>query len=708
MNITQLQKLATLIRYYILLCTTKAGSGHPTTSLSAADLMTVLFFKYLRFDLDNPDNPNNDRVVFSKGHASPLFYALYTAAGAISVSELETMRQFTSVLEGHPTPRFKYTEAATGSLGQGLSVGVGLALGLRALANENFDVPSVSLPSAPLRASAKKLVHPEYVEGQSEVTQNFAGSLPTTYVLLGDGEMAEGSVWEAIQIAAHYKLSNLVGILDVNRLAQSDATMYGHDVQAYAKRISAFGWNTIVIDGHDFEEIDEALSAINSKSEIRNSKQIQNSKFKIQNSNMPTMIIAKTLKGKGVSFIEDKDGWHGKALKQEEFDRAVVELGKVDFKLRGIVQKPGNRISYSVYRDKKKQGTPLYDIRIPTYALGDSVATRQAYGQALARLGEYYTNVVALDADVKNSTYSEIFKKAFPDRFYDMYIAEQNMVGAAVGLARLGYIPFASTFACFLTRAYDQIRMAALSAANIKLVGSHAGISIGEDGPSQMALEDLAMFRAVYGCVVLHPADALSTEKLVKEMILHKGMVYMRTARPATAVIYDADEEFNIGGSKVHKSKVKSQKSKLQRKTQNFLVTIIATGVTVYEALAAQKTLAEEGIGVTVIDCYSIKPIDAETIAKEVQNARAVITVEDHWIEGGLGDAVLSALTPIAKSKVKSQKSKVLEADFRMPPVYKLAVSEMPRSGKPGELLDWAGISAGGIVEKIRKIASSV
>ena len=649
-----LQKLAKLVRYYSLFSTTQAGSGHPSSSLSSADLMTVLFFKYLRFDLANPDNPNNDRVIFSKGHASPLFYALYTAAGAISKDELATMRQFTSVLEGHPTPRFRYTEAATGSLGQGLSVGVGMALAQKQVFSMQYLVSSTQ------KKSEKNILNTKY---------KILDTNPCVYVLLGDGEMAEGSVWEAIAIGAHYKLSNLVGILDVNRLAQSDATMYGHDVDTYEKRISAFGWNTIVIDGHNLEEIDSAFQ--------------NTTNYKQQTANAPTMIIAKTIKGKGVSFIEDKDGWHGKALKSEEFEKAVAEIGEIDLSMKGKIQKPesGNSVQRRASSVQKESESRNYTLAASRYTLGDIVATRQAYGQALAKFGAVYPNVVALDADVKNSTFSELFKKAYPDRFFDMYIAEQNMVGASIGFARLGFIPFVSTFAAFFTRAYDQIRMSALSNGNIKLVGSHAGVSIGEDGASQMGLEDFAMFRAVCGSVVLHPADAVATEKLVEQMIAHKGLVYMRTSRPATPVIYSETETFAIGGSKVHKSK------SVQRRASRDALVIIATGVTVHEALKAQEQLKIQGIAVDVIDCYSIKPIDGKTLVKAAQESRALIIVEDHWEQGGLGDAVRSVFdgqTP--------------------PPIYHLSVSKMPRSGKPEELLAYEGIDAKNIIKKIKSL----
>jgi transketolase len=504
-NIEKLQKLARLIRYYILTMTTKAGSGHPTSSLSSADLMAVLFANFFRYDFQNPDNPANDRLIFSKGHATPLYYALFAAADAIKAEELETYRQFGSRLEGHATRRFPYAEAATGSLGQGLSIGVGMALALKRL-----------IPKSP------------------RLPRSLRG-MPKAFVLLGDGEMAEGNIWEAIEVAAKYKLNNLMAILDVNRLGQSQETMLGHDVITYQKRLEAFGWNTIVIDGHDYGEI------------VRAFRQTQSSELRAQSEGKPFAIIAKTVKGKGVSFLEDKEGWHGKPIPPELLDKALLELGKVDLRIRVKVEKPSILLPRSP-RLPKLPRSLKYD-----YKIGDQVATRKAYGTALARLGEYYPEIIALDGDVKNSTYSEIFKEKFPKRFYEMYIAEQNMVGAAVGFSRMGFIPFVSTFAAFLTRAFDQIRMAAITGANIKFCGSHAGVSIGEDGPSQMGLEDLAMFRAVHDSVVLYPADAVSTEKLVEEMVKHNGISYLRTSRPTTPVIYDNGEEFPIGGCKIHK-----------------------------------------------------------------------------------------------------------------------------------------------------------
>ncbi|HZV47886.1 MAG TPA: transketolase [Thermodesulfovibrionales bacterium] len=460
-----LNKIAQLVRYFIISSTTAAGSGHPTSSLSATDLMTALLFGgFFRFDLDHPGYPNNDRLLFSKGHASPLYYALWTAAGKLTENDLYTMRKFGSPLEGHPTFTFKYTEAATGSLGQGLSIGVGMAL------NAKY------LDKVPYR----------------------------TYVLLGDSEMAEGSQWEAIQIAAHYRLNNLIGIIDVNRLGQRGETMYGHNLDAYKKRVASFGWKTIVVDGHSFPEILDAYEKA----------------LKVKNK--PVMIIAKTIKGKGVSFLEDKGGWHGKTMNRDESEKALQELGVVDTSIRGEIARPKAL--------KPPDTIPGKSIEL-SYLADKPVATRRAYGNALVRIFPSFPNMVVLDAEVSNSTYSELFREKHPERFFEMYIAEQNMVDAALGLSRRGKIPFVSTFATFFTRAFDQIRMSQYSDANIKFAGSHAGVSIGEDGPSQMGIEDIAMFRAVLNSVVLYPSDAVSTGKLVEEAAKHHGMVYMRTTR---------------------------------------------------------------------------------------------------------------------------------------------------------------------------------
>src|SRR3990170_3323541 len=491
-DIAKLEKLAKLVRYYILRMTTKAGSGHPTSSLSAADIMTALFFNKLRFDLKNPQNPANDRVIFSKGHTSPLLYALYTAAGELTEKEIDSYRQFKSPLEGHPTPNFKFAEAATGSLGQGLSIGVGMALALRS-------------------------------------------QISNIYVLMGDSEVSEGSVWEAMELASYYQLGNLVGIIDVNRLGQSGETMLGWDTETYKKRAEAFGWQAHVVDGHDFGQILKAFDSIPSDSE------------------KPQMIIAKTVKGKGVSFLEDREGWHGKALGQEDYEKAVKELGEVDRKVRGEITKPSKSLLKFSTRSNSNYSSSKVE-KFPSYRIGEEVATRKAYGEALIKLGSQNPNVVVLDADVKNSTYTELFKEKFPDRFFEMFIAEQNMVGTALGLSKRGLVPFVSTFAAFFTRAFDQIRMTAISRGNVKFMGSHAGVSIGEDGPSQMGLEDISLFRSVFGSVVLNPSDAVSCEKLVFEAANHQGIVYIRTARPATPVIYEISQDFKIGGSKVVRS----------------------------------------------------------------------------------------------------------------------------------------------------------
>ena len=603
-----LPELARLIRYYILAATTEAASGHPSSSLSATDLMTALLFGgVFRFDAAVPQHPNNDRLIFSKGHAAPLLYALWAAAGQVSLAELMSLRKFGSRLEGHPAVTFPYTEAATGSLGQGLSIGVGMAL------------------------NAKYLDRLPY----------------RTFVLLGDSEMAEGSQWEAIQIAAHYQLGNLVGILDVNRLGQRGETMYGHDLGAYARRIGSFGWETIVIDGHHFPEILAAYEKT------------------LSTSDRPVMIIAKTIKGKGVPFMEDKDGWHGKALDKEQFAGAMEALGAVDTSLRGRIARPD---------DVQPETTAISTIEGSVYAPGKPLATRRAYGEALAGIFIRFPAIVALDGEVGNSTYAEIFRNTHPKRFFEMYIAEQNMVGCAAGLAARGKIPFVSTFAAFFSRAFDQIRMSAYSRSNIKFVGSHSGVSIGEDGPSQMGLEDIAMFRAVHGSVVLYPCDAISTEKLVERAAEYRGMVYIRTTRMEAPLLYPAGKDFSIGGSET------------LHETDGDRVAVVTAGTTVFAALDAWATLAKEDIAVRVIDLYSIKPLDFVNLRKAAQETGRIITVEDHYPEGGLGEAVQSALAG------------------NRTPVHILAVHRMPGSGKPAELLDYESISARAIVEKVREI----
>lgn len=580
----------------------KAGSGHPTSGMSAADLMAVLLAKYLRYDFDRPHDPHNDRLVFSKGHASTLLYAMFRAAGAISEQELLTYRQFDSIFEGHPTPRIKWVDVATGSLGQGLPYAVGMALAGKKLDRLPFRV----------------------------------------WTLCGDSEIAEGSQWEALEHAAFYELDNLVAILDVNRLGQRGETMHGWDLDSYANRARAFGCHAIEIDGHDVEAIDLAYAEA------------------LEVSGQPVVIVAKTIKGKGDPEVEDKNGFHGKAL--DHSDEVIATLGGVR-NLEIEVAKPD--------AGGAKHEFPRGTLELPQYELGSEVATRKAYGDALAALGKARGDVVALDGEVSNSTFAEEFRNEIPERYFEMYIAEQQMVATAVGMQALGWRPFASTFAAFLSRAYDFIRMSAISRANYCLCGSHAGVSIGEDGPSQMALEDIASIRAVHGSTVLHPCDANQTAKLVERMADTEGIAYMRTLRPNTPVIYGPDEQFEIGGSRTVR--------------EGDDVAIVGAGITVHEALKAAHALAEDGIEARVIDLYSIKPLDAETLRSLTC---PIVTVEDHWPEGGLGEAVLSALA---------------DADEH-PPVVQLAVRGMPHSGKPAELLAEAGIDADGIAAAARKV----
>lgn len=605
---SSLSDITKAMRRWILRCTHSASSGHPTSSLSAVELMATLFFDgHFRYDADDPRYPNNDRLIFSKGHASPLFYALWCAAGEITEEDLMTYRQFDSVLEGHPTSRFRFTEAATGSLGQGLSIGVGMAMNAKLLDN------------LPYR----------------------------TYVLLGDSEMAEGSQWEAMEIASYYQLNNLIGILDVNRLGQRGPTMYGHDLDVYRRRAEAFGWNTIVVpEGHNCEHISAAYAEA-CKAE-----------------DAPTMIIARTIKGKGISFLEDADGWHGKAVDDEKLEQALEELGEIPVDIRGQLARPQQSSMPVPERGK---------VCAVDYQIGDKEATRTAYGNALTRLGDKYPEMVVLDGEVSNSTKSEAFKEKFPERFFEMYIAEQNMVGTGLGMALRGNMPFVSTFAAFFSRAFDQIRMSRYSEPNIKFVGSHAGVEIGEDGPSQMALEDLAMFRSVLDSVVLYPCDAVSTEKCVELMADHTGISYLRTTRGKTPILYDNGETFVIGGSKV------------LRRSHEDQVTLIGAGVTLHEALKAHDQLKEEGIHARVIDLYSVKPLDLRTLEEAAQETDLLITIEDHFAPGGIGEAICGALSG------------------RGVPIEMLCVHRRPRSGTSEELLDLQGISAAKIVEAVKK-----
>jgi transketolase len=605
------RELGQQLRVDSIRCSAEAHSGHPTSSMSAADLMAVLLAEHLRYDFAHPENPANDHLVFSKGHASPLLYALYKAAGAISDEELLSFRKLGSRLEGHPTPVLPWVDVATGSLGQGLPVGVGLGL------------------------AGKRLDRIPY----------------RVWVLCGDSEMAEGSMWEAFEHAAHEQLDNLIAIVDVNRLGQRGETMHGWDLGSYSGRARAFGWHAIEIDGHDVEAIDRAYAEA------------------VGVEGKPTAIVARTVKGKGVKAVENKDGAHGKPLDDPE--GAIRELGGV----RNLTVRP---------HPPEERGAPhafdAGELRLPRYELGASVATRKAYGEALAAVGGGDGRVVALDGEVSNSTYSEIFEKAHPERFFEMYIAEQQLLAAAVGLQVRGWKPFASTFAAFLTRAYDFVRMAAVSRASIRLSGSHAGVSIGEDGPSQMALEDLAAFRAVNGSTVLYPCDGNQTARLVAAMADTEGVSYMRTTRAATPVVYGPDEQFPVGGSRVLRS------------SADDAVAVVAAGITVHEALEAAETLDGEGVKTRVVDAYSVKPLDAETIVRAARvTGGRVVVAEDHWAEGGLGEAVASVLA---------------SADLPLA-IRHLAVRGMPGSGTPEELLAWAGIDARHIAEAAKQLVEA-
>jgi transketolase len=606
-DIELLKGIANQLRIHSIEATTAAGSGHPTSCCSAADVVAALFFGHMKYDAKNPHFYNNDRFILSKGHAAPLLYAAWAENGFVPIPELLKLRQFGNDLEGHPTPRLAFADVATGSLGQGLGVGVGMALAAK----------------------------------QDKLDFN-------TYVLLGDGEIAEGAVWEAASLAGFYKLSNLIAIVDANRLGQSQATAFGHDISVYVKRFQAFGWRVETLDdGHDMEEIMEVLSGVGLDER-------------------PLAIIAKTYKGAGVSFLQDKDGWHGKPLNKEEAAAAIAELAPSAKSGLGVA------IPAPTALPAPNLAAPASYPAI-SYKLGDLIATREAYGAALVRLGEADPRINAMDGDTKNSTFAEKFFKKFPERSTECFIAEQNLVAVAVGYATRGHVPFASTFATFFTRAADQIRVAGISQANLKLVGSHVGISIGEDGPSQMALEDLAMMRAVVGSTVLYPADAVATEKLLEQMAILKGVAFLRTSRPKTPVIYGNDEQFPVGGAKVLRTGDK--------------VTIVGAGVTLFEALKAADSLRAEGINVTVIDAYSIKPLGKkEILAEAKKTGNTVITVEDHYSEGGLGDAVAGELS---SEGVK---------------VHKLAVVGIPRSGHAAELMAAFGIDAAAIVKKVKSL----
>ncbi len=607
-TVETLSGIANQLRIHSINATTAAGSGHPSSCCSAADLVAALFFGHMRYDPTNPHYANNDRFILSKGHAAPLLYAAWAENGFLPVKSLLTLRQVNSDIEGHPTPRLPFVDVASGSLGQGLGVGAGMALCARL---DKLDY--------------------------------------RTYVLIGDGECAEGSVWEAASLAGTYQLNNLVALIDVNRLGQSQPTAFGHHIDVYRKRFDAFNWRTEEINGHDIEEIVEVLGAAGLGKQ-------------------PLAIIAKTFKGAGVSFMQDKEGWHGKALSKDEAATALAELQPKAQSGLGLPIPAPNQLPLP--QNEAPAGYPPLN-----YKKGDKVATREAFGNALERMGEADQRIVAVDGDTKNSTYSEKFMKKFPARFFECFIAEQNMVGVATGFGTRGKVPFASTFAAFFTRAHDQVRMAGHSMANLKLVGSHVGVSIGEDGGSQMGLEDIAMMRAIAGSVVLYPSDAVCAEKLMEHMAQTKGIFYLRTSRPKAPVIYSNDEAFPIGGAKI------------LRQSASDKVTVVAAGVTLFEALQAADELVKEGISITVIDAYSIKPLAKDLLRNAAQKTnQLILTVEDHYPEGGLGEAVAAEMSP---------------EGIR---VHKLAVLEDPRSGKPEELLAKYGIDAAAIVTKVKSL----
>ena len=605
-----LQKIANRLRILSIRATTAAGSGHPTSCASAADLVAALFFSKMRYLPSDPHYANNDRFILSKGHAAPLLYAAWSENGHIEAKQLESLRKLNSPLEGHPTTRLDFIDVATGSLGQGLSAGVGMAV------NARMD-------------------HLDYL----------------TYVLMGDGEISEGSVWEAVSFAGLRKLSNLIAIVDVNRLGQTGPTAFGDHAEVYQARFESFGWNAVTIDGHDMKQI---LSSLDGAGQF----------------DRPLAIIARTIKGKGIGIAEDKLNWHGKPLSVDEAQVAVAHLEDLSQSGRKMSIPEPTKVD-GMRRAQTETAPPV------RYDSGKKVSTRKAFGNALARVGEADPRIVALDGDVANSTFSEEFARKHPERFIECYISEQNMVGIAAGLAALGRIPFVSTFAAFLTRAMDQIRMAGISASNMKLVGTHTGVSIGEDGPSQMGLEDIASFRAIAGSVVLSASDAVSAERLVERMVEHTGICYLRTARPDTPILYPFEEKFEIGGAKVLKESKEDS------------VTVVATGITVPECLRAYELLEKEGIHIAVIDAYSIKPLARETILGVARRTGSrVITVEDHYSEGGLGDAVAGELS---------------EFGVR---VHKLAVYGLPHSGKKDELLSKYKIDAQAIVEKVKALAT--
>jgi transketolase len=609
----QLRELGQQLRVDSIRSSTSAGSGHPTSSMSAADLLAVLIGRHLRYDWNVPHEPANDHLIFSKGHASPLLYSVFKAVGVVSDDELMTeYRRFGSRLEGHPTPALPWVDVATGSLGQGLPYGVGIALAGRYLDKLPYRV----------------------------------------WVLCGDSEMAEGSMWEALDKAGYYHLANLIVIIDVNRLGQRGPTELSWDLDSYARRAEAFGAHVLEVDGHDVADIDKALAHAGEPDADR-----------------PTVIVAKTEKGRGFSEVQDRENWHGKPLPADMAQRAIIELGgERNLQVSGLRPQPSGR------PHRPEPGGQ--QVTMPTYTRGAKVATRKAYGDALKALGTRQ-DVVALDGEVSNSTFADEFAQTYPERYFEMFIAEQQMVAAAIGFSARGYRPFASTFAAFLTRAYDFIRMGSISQASICLVGSHAGIEIGADGPSQMGLEDLSMIRAVHGSTVLYPCDATSTAALVNHMSDQPGISYLRTTRGAYPVLYEDGEPFPIGGCKVHGSTPADQ------------VTLIGAGVTLHQCIAAAAALRNDGIAARVIDLYSVKPVDTATLTVAARETGRFVLVEDHHAEGGLGEAVLEALAGLGLSGLA---------------IAHLAVTNMPGSGTTEELLDEAGISADHIATAARRL----
>jgi len=666
-DFSAISNLSKIVRRNIILSTTQAKSGHPTSSLSAAEVMTSIFFGgYFKADFNDPNFIHNDRLIFSKGHAAPLLYSLYTVAGLVSVEELMTLRQFSSNLEGHPTMQWKYTEAATGSLGQGLGIAFGMGL-----------------------FSKKHKIKNKI------------------WVLLGDSEMAEGSVWEAVHSIGYNQLSSVIAIVDMNRLGQRGETMWGRDAESLKAQVASFKWDVFVIeDGHDFQQIQQILE------EIKSSK-----------SSKPKMIIAKTKKGHGVSFAEDKEGFHGKAFTKEQAEQAIAEIGEIvqtdpvnlnsnfiasenlqanpQITAQNNPQINNPQNNEQTKTDTKTQANLQTQVTTTNYSKNQEISTRKAYGNGLVQLGKSYPGLVVLDAEMNNSTFSCQFADQFPDRYFEMFIAEQNMVSAATGMARMGAIPFISTFAAFLTRAFDQIRMAAYSEANLKIMGSHAGVSIGPDGTSQMALEDLAMMRSVFNSTVFYPSDAVSTEKLMQIMAAKKGLFYLRATRADLPVLYDLDEKFEIGGSKTLKSSDKD------------ILTIMAAGITLHEGIKAVNALAKKGIFVRLIDMYSIKPLDEKAILLASQQTKGILVVEDHYKQGGLYEAICSSVSSINSSK-KIDQNPTHNSSNNQPsqnincPVYSLCVTKMPHSGTPEELLSYMQIDSDSIQNKVLEIISSL